>query len=211
MWVTSTCIPPSRGPLIGRLVRLDPITTDDIDPLHAIMSDPAAFGAGHPFERAHGSRLETEDFVAGRLAIDGLAYVVRAVSEVIDRPGTVCGTTSVTEIDTVNEKAHLGSTFYARRHLGGGVNPETKLLLLGHLFDDCGFGRVRIHCDSRNERSRAAIARLGARFEGVLRRDVRRADGSWRDTVVYAITGQDWPACRTALQERVRAEVAGRP
>lgn len=185
------------------------MTVDDVDPLHEIMSDPAAFGAGHPFERAHADRRDTAEFVADRLGVDGLAFVVRAVADGIDRPGAVCGTTSVTEVDTVNEKIHLGSTFYARRHRGSGVNAETKLLILAHLFDDCGFGRVRIQCDSRNERSRAAITRLGARFEGVLRRDIRRADGSWRDTVVYSITVDDWPACRTALQERVRAVAVG--
>ena len=199
----STCTAPTCRPLVGRLVRLDPVAEGDVDALHAIMSEPAAFGSGYPFERAHGSLEETERFVADRLAVDGQAYVVRVVDPSLGEPGTVCGTTTLMEVDTHNEKAHLGTTFYGLRWWGTGVNAETKLLVLGHAFDDCGLGRVRIQCDARNERSRAAIVRLGARFEGVLRRDVRRVDGTWRDTVVYAITADEWPACRVALEERV--------
>ena len=65
-------------------------------------------------------------------------------------------------------------------------NPEAKLLLMTHCFDDCGYGRVKIQTDALNARSQAAIAKLGARREGVLRRDVRREDGTFRDSVVSA-------------------------
>ena len=94
---------------------------------------------------------------------------------------------------------------------GGGtaVNPETELLLLG-LACDNGFGRVKLQADAVNARSRAAIERLGARFEGVLRRVQRRPDGSWRDTAVYSILADEWPAVRAGLEERL-AERADRP
>jgi RimJ/RimL family protein N-acetyltransferase len=84
------------------------------------------------------------------------------------------------------------------------VNPEVKLLLLTHCFDDCRYGRVKIQTDALNARSQAAIAKLGARREGVLRRDLRREDGSFRDTVVFSILKQEWPEVRAGIEARLR-------
>jgi RimJ/RimL family protein N-acetyltransferase len=77
------------------------------------------------------------------------------------------------------------------------------LLLLSHAVDECGFGRVKIQTDSINLRSQAAIAKLGASREGVLRRHMLRPDGSTRDTVMFAVTIDDWPAVRAGLAARV--------
>ena len=85
-----------------------------------------------------------------------------------------------------------------------GVNVETKLLLLGLAFDH-GFGRVKLQADARNERSRGAILRLGATFEGVLRRHKPRADGTWRDSAVYSVIIDEWPAVRAGLEARLAA------
>ncbi|HST48431.1 GNAT family N-acetyltransferase, partial [Jatrophihabitans sp.] len=79
-------------------------------------------------------------------------------------------------------------------------NTESKLLLLSHAFDELGAARVVWHTDVRNERSRAAILRLGATFEGVLRKHRILPDGSWRDTAQYAMTDEDWPAARQRLR-----------
>lgn len=191
---------PSDGPLVGRVVRLDRLTDADIDPLHELMADPRAFTSGaFPFETAHTSRAQTASFVAARLAdVASVPYAVRLLD------GTLAGTTSLLEIDLVNEKTHIGSTFYGRDFWGTQVNPDAKLLLLGHAFDDCGFGRVKIQTDQRNERSLAAIARLGATYEGTLRRDVRRSDGSWRDTVVFSVLEGEWLGVRERLTERLQ-------
>lgn len=202
------CVAPSGAPLIGHIVRLDALERGDAVGLHAIMSDSSAFGAGFPFEHAHQTLVETEQYVDARLAGSAVVYTVRIVHPEFGDPGTVCGVTSLSETDVPNEKTHLGGTFYGRDYWGTGVNAEAKLLILSYLFDDCGFGRVKIQTDIANERSRAAITRLGARFEGVLRRDMRRVDGTWRDTVVFSILKDDWPACRGALEERVRGVVA---
>ena len=113
------------------------------------------------------------------------------------------GTTSLGEVDVVNESAHLGWTAYSPAVWGTGVNPNCKLLLLGHAFEDCGFGRVKIQTDAVNERSQAAITRLGATREGVLRRHTRRADGTFRDTVVFSILADEWPRVRAALERRL--------
>ena len=72
-----------------------------------------------------------------------------------------------------------------------------------HCFDDCGYGRVKIQTNAMNTRSQAAIARLGATREGVLRRDVKREDSTFRDSVVFSVLKQEWPEVRTGLQARL--------
>ena len=105
----------------------------------------------------------------------------------------------------VNERTHIGWTAYGPPWWSSPVNAECKLLLLAHAFDDCGFGRVKIQTDLINERSQAAIAKLGATREGVLRRHMRRADGTWRDTVVFSVLVDEWPTVQAGLRERVSA------
>ena len=75
--------------------------------------------------------------------------------------------------------------------------------MLAHAFDDCRFGRVKIQTDVLNTRSQAAIAKLGAVREGVLRRHQARADGTFRDTVVFSIVRDEWPAVRNGLERRL--------
>ena len=117
--------------------------------------------------------------------------------------GTVVGATALGEWNVVDERVHLGWTAYTPHAWGSAVNPACKLLLLGHAFDDCGFGRVKIQTDMDNARSQAAIAKLGATREGVLRRHMKRADGTWRDTVVFSVIVDEWPAVRAGLERRL--------
>ncbi|MGH3394621.1 MAG: GNAT family N-acetyltransferase, partial [Streptosporangiaceae bacterium] len=83
------------------------------------------------------------------------------------------------------------------------VNPEAKLLLLAHCFEDCGYGRVKIQTDRLNARSQAAIAKLGAQREGLLRRHVKREDGTFRDSVVFSVLAGEWPDVRARLTARL--------
>ena len=126
------------------------------------------------------------------------AYAVRLVAD-----GTLVGTSSLGDVDVPNESIHLGWTGYAPSVWGTAVNPAAKLLLLQHAFEDCGFGRVKIQTGSTNTRSQAAIAKLGATREGVLRRERRQADGSFRDTVVFSILADEWPEVRKRLEDRI--------
>ena len=128
-----------------------------------------------------------------------LAWTVRT------HDGRIVGAVWMGDFDLVNESTHLGATAYAPAVWGTTVNPETKLLILGFAFSR-GFGRVKIQADAQNSRSRAAIEKLGAQFEGVLRRDQRRADGSWRDTAVYSILGSEWPTIQAHLNHRLLAD-----
>ncbi|MFF1638336.1 GNAT family N-acetyltransferase [Streptomyces sp. NPDC058246] len=101
----------------------------------------------------------------------------------------------------------VGFTWLARSAQGTGVNAEAKLLLFQHAFEEWGVARVDLKTDARNRRSRAAIERTGARFEGVLRNWSRSwapgEDGRLRDSAIYSITAAEWPECRKRLEERV--------
>lgn len=197
---------------MGRVVRLDPVTADDVDGLLEVWRDPEVYRHGYLMARPPADRAEAGAQVAAQVAArpQRWAYTVRLVADSPLGPaGAVVGTSSLGDVDLENEHVHLGWTTYGSRWWGTGVNPEAKLLLLGHAFEECGFGRVRIQTDVLNERSQAAIARLGAVREGVLRRVVRRADGSWRDTVVFSVLRDEWPAVRAGLLERVDRAVAG--
>jgi RimJ/RimL family protein N-acetyltransferase len=116
----------------------------------------------------------------------------------------VVGATKLGDLDLPTESAHIGWTGYDPRVWGTAVNPEAKLLLLGLGFDH-GFGRVKLQADARNARSRAAILKLGAQFEGLARRHKPRADGTWRDSAIFSIIVDEWPAVRAGLEARLDA------
>lgn len=200
---------PSPGPLLGRFVRLEAARAEDAPGLHAVASDPAVYEHGYIMRPPPRDLAESRERLEADLAArpGRTAYVVRlAADSHLGAAGTVVGSSSLGDVDLVNERVHLGWTLYGSRWWGTEVNPETKLLLLGHAFDDCGFGRVKIQTDAVNARSQAAIARLGAVREGVLRRHLRRADGSFRDTVVFSILRDEWPDVREALERRLSGE-----
>lgn len=205
---------PSGEPLVGRTVRLDPLTDADLPALFPLLSDPEVYSAGYVMHRRPDSvqdavALARERFLPAQ-APDGrgagrTAYAIRLAGDGdLGSAGTLVGTSALLEAHLVNESIHLGSTLYGRRWWGTRVNPEAKLLLLAHCFDDCGYGRVKIQTDALNTRSQAAIARLGARREGVLRRDQRREDGTFRDTVVFSVLADEWPEVKAGLQARLR-------
>ncbi|MGO2660234.1 GNAT family N-acetyltransferase [Mycetocola reblochoni] len=199
---------PAAVPLIGSAVRLDPLADADAEPLFAAICFPEVFTGG--YAGGPGARPDTVDgfrsMMDGYLRRGGenIVFTVRLIGGPDD--GAVVGTTSLGHIDPANELLHLGWTAYAPAVWGTVVNAETKRLLIRHVFD-AGYGRVHIQADSRNERSRRAIERLGAQFEGVLRRQQRRADGSWRDTAVYSILAAEWPGIELRLDERIAAAV----
>ena len=119
--------------------------------------------------------------------------------------GEVIGTTSYHDLDEVNRVVAIGYTMLGRPWWRTGVNTEAKLLLLQRAFEDLGAVRVEWHTDLRNVRSQRAIERLGAVREGVMRRHRRRSDGTWRDTVLYAMTDAEWPDSSQAMRGSWRA------
>jgi len=116
--------------------------------------------------------------------------------------GTVVGTTAYLETSAGDARTEIGFTSYDPQVWATQVNPECKLLLLKYAFETLNMGRVQLKTDARNIRSQQAIARLGAQFEGVLRRYQRRHDGTVRDTVLFSITADHWPAVESQLMAR---------
>jgi N-acetyltransferase len=202
--------PPLATELSNRIVRLRPAALGDAAELFAAIGDERVWAAGYgggpaarPVDVA-GMRSWLEVAVSAGLRGERQAYVVRlAADSPLGPAGTVVGTSSLGDWDLVNERVHLGWTAYGPPWWGTAVNPACKLVMLGHAFDDCGFGRVKIQTDLVNERSQAGIAKLGATREGVLRRHIRRADGTWRDTVVFSVLRDEWPRVRADLQARL--------
>jgi RimJ/RimL family protein N-acetyltransferase len=117
--------------------------------------------------------------------------------------GEVIGSTAYYEVDETRRSVAIGYTWLGRPWWRTGVNTEAKLLLLTRAFDELGAVRVVWHTDIRNHRSQRAIERLGARREGVLRMHRQRSDGSWRDTVQYSMTVDEWPTAQVRLRERL--------
>lgn len=127
----------------------------------------------------------------------GSTFVVRGLD------GTVIGSTSYLNIDAANRRLEIGATWYLPATRRTGVNTETKLLLLTHAFEALECVAVEFRTHFFNTTSRAAIERLGAKLDGVLRSHQLLADGSRRDTVVYSILDIEWPAVRNNLATRL--------
>ncbi|MFJ6792956.1 GNAT family N-acetyltransferase [Streptomyces sp. NPDC091268] len=117
--------------------------------------------------------------------------------------GRVIGSTRMMMINTVHRRLEIGWTFLAASRQRTGANAEAKLLMLTHAFEAMGMNRVELLTDVRNEASRAAISRLGATQEGVLRHHMVMRDGWIRDTAVYALTRPEWPEAKRNLRARL--------
>jgi len=140
-----------------------------------------------------------------RSALDGMAAgdrIAWAVRDLVS--GRLVGTTSLLNIVRQDRRCELGATFYRPEARGGVVNPACKHLVLGHAFAR-GAARVELVTDALNSRSRAAIVKLGAQPEGVLRRHKITWTGRTRDTAVYSVLADEWPAVSARLEARLEA------
>jgi RimJ/RimL family protein N-acetyltransferase len=201
---------PQPRELLGQRVRLAPLTHTDLPALFEAIGHPIVFAGGYGGGPA-GYTDTGEGFVAFAEKYynweSGNVYGVWLVGG--PHNGVLVGTSTLGDFEETAERAHIGWTAYDPRVWGTAVNAEVKLLMLTEAFE-AGFGRVKIQADALNARSRAAIAGIGATFEGILRRDARRADGSWRDAAVFSVLIEEWPAIRQRLIDRVDSS-NGRP
>jgi RimJ/RimL family protein N-acetyltransferase len=115
----------------------------------------------------------------------------------------VIGSTRYLDVQEEDRTTEIGWTWYATETWGGVVNPEAKFLLMRHAFEDWHAIRVALKTDVKNLHSQAAIKKLGARYEGTLRNQRIRRDGSFRDTVIFSIIDGEWPAAKARLEERL--------
>lgn len=118
--------------------------------------------------------------------------------------GEIVGSTGFLCIDPENKVVQLGHTWFSSAARGTSINPASKRLLLEEAFE-AEANRVVLRADGRNTRSRAAIERIGATFEGLLRNHMVLADGTLRDTACYAILAEEWPSIRERLDTRIAA------
>lgn len=199
---------PRPTTLTGDHVLLEPLTTGHLDDLFA------AGGEDEEVWRWQGGPApRTREELAAKLSalLEATARGEHVPFAVVHRAeGRAIGWTTYMDIATADERLEIGWTWYGRAYWRSAVNTEAKLLLLAHAFDELGMGRVQLKTDHLNFRSQAAIARLGAQREGVLRRHRRRPDGTWRDTVYFSILVSEWPAVRERLTARL-AEGAPSP
>ena len=179
----------------GDGVRLEPLSAAHLPFLRACANDPAlwelTFGV-NPFTNDAGARAWLEQTLADPAQV--------AFAIVDKRSGEVAGSTRYMEIVTEHRKLEIGWTFLARRFWRTHVNTEMKFLLLRHAFENWNAIRVQFKAESINERSRAAILRLGAAYEGTLRNfRIRPSDGSIRSVSFYSVTTEEWPAVKERL------------
>ncbi|MEV6298759.1 bifunctional pyridoxamine 5'-phosphate oxidase family protein/GNAT family N-acetyltransferase [Actinoplanes sp. NPDC051861] len=188
--------------LEGRHVRLEPLTQAHVPGLFEALDDEEVW-RHIPTPRPRTPEELVED-VAG--VVRGQWLGKRSGWAQIDPvSGAVIGMTTYHDIDTDQRSLGIGHTMVGRKWWRTGVNTEAKLMLLERAFDVLGAERVFWYTDIRNERSQQAIARLGATRDGVIRRQRQRPDGSWRDTVLFAMTADEWPAAARRLRDRLAA------
>ena len=145
----------------------------------------------------HGAHFE-----AGWAWLTGEVAAGRAIAFAVMTEGRCRGMTSFLAIEAPHAKAEIGATYYEPSARGGPVNPAAKRLLLDHAFA-AGARRIYLHVDALNARSRAAVLKLGAVQEGMLRHDRVVWTGRIRDTVVFSVLAGEWPKVRAGLDARL--------
>lgn len=198
--------------LAGEHVRLEPLSRGHVPGLAAAAAEDRA---SYAFTHVPDGHAETAEYVATALAElaggrvlpfavvrtrdDAVVGSTRFLDmEVLGRPGVV-----VPDDERPPSVVEIGSTWYAASAQRTALNTEVKLLLLGHAFDVWRVLRVSLKTDARNQRSRTAIERLGARSEGIRRAHTTASDGTIRDSAYYSILAAEWPAVRDGLRHRL--------
>ena len=184
-------------PIEGRFVKMEPLVLEHKEEVRiAIDCDSTAWSIllvnpmGTGFEEYWSANC-------GAPLTERLPYVIRRLSD-----GQVVGVSTYFTAKAKHGGVEIGATFLRPDARASFVNPETKMLMLGHAFNS-GAVRVQFTVDVRNERSQAAVAKLGAVREGVLRRDTRTWSGHVRDTVIFSILDSEWPAVKLRLEQRL--------
>ncbi len=192
--------------LTGHFVRLEPLAAEHVPGLVAAAAEDRSTYNWTPVPEGDAAIRESVDFAARERA-EGRRLVFATVSVAEDR---AVGSTSFLDpqrwpgaarggIDSIE----IGATWLAASAQRTAANTEAKLLMLAYAFDTLGVHRVVLNTDARNERSRAAIERIGATFEGVLHCFRYGVEGTPRDTATFAVTVRDWPGVRARLEARV--------
>jgi RimJ/RimL family protein N-acetyltransferase len=178
-------------------VRLEPLTCAHADGLRAAAEDGQIWTLRVTWVPGPD---QVDDYIAAALATPNrLAFAVIDAAS-----GAIIGTTSYHDIAASIDRVEIGYTWYAKSRQRSGVNTSCKLMLLSHAFNTLGCEVVGLRTDNLNYASQAAIERLGARKDGVIRHHGARRDGSVRDTVIYSILRSEWHGIESALHDRLQ-------
>jgi RimJ/RimL family protein N-acetyltransferase len=197
-------MPMNVEPLVfeGEAVRLEPLTLDHVPALHAAAHDPDTFlyFSADPSGSLDKMRAWVSAALAARDEGTAQPFAVIALPS-----GKVVGSTRYFDISGPDRHLEIGHTWIAAEVRRTRINTEMKYLLLRHAFETLGAIRVQLKTDRRNERSQRAIERIGGVREGILRKHMILESGYIRDTVMYSITDEEWPAVKAMLEAKLAA------
>lgn len=188
--------------LKGTCVQLEPLTESHRKELYIAAQDEriwehvATKGYGDQFHFWFGDALR---YLNNQ---EQLPFVIRKLDD-----NKLIGSTRLYNINHKHMRLTLGYSWLTPQMWGTNINAECKLLLLKHVFEDLNMNRVEILTDTRNLRSQAAIKKLGAKKEGILRHHMVLADGYVRDSVMYSIVNKEWPKIKVSLEKRIETLV----
>jgi RimJ/RimL family protein N-acetyltransferase len=183
--------------LTGHTIRLEPLEQRHAQDLLAA-AEPSVFTYHRLAPRAFTDEAFAEYIEASRSMPDRVPFAM-----VLGDENRAVGTSSFLELRPLHRGIEIGYTWIGPRYQGTRVNPESKLLMLEYAFETLGAMRVQLNCDARNLQSQAAISKLGALREGVLRKHMLYVDGRVRDTVMFSIVDDEWPSLKAALERRL--------
>ncbi|MCP9001171.1 GNAT family N-acetyltransferase [Pseudarthrobacter sp. RMG13] len=190
--------------LTGRHVILEPLQHDHHDGLVAAAQDGELWNLWYTSVPApEGMAAEIDRRLALQEQGSMVPFTTRLIDPATGGPGRIIGMTTYMNIDAGTPRVEIGSTWNAASVQGTGTNADSKLLLLRHAFETVGCPAVEFRTHWLNHQSREAIARLGAKQDGVLRNHSRTSDGVLRDTVVFSILEHEWPMVRNGLEHRL--------
>jgi RimJ/RimL family protein N-acetyltransferase len=186
--------------LRGLSVQLEPMRADHTDALTRVGLEPELWRWTQTF-------IATPDDMS-RYVLQALEELSRGIAlpfVIVAQPrGEVVGSTRYGSVDLANRRLEIGWTWITPRYQRTAINTEAKLLLLTHAFERLGTNRVELKTDALNQKSRTAIARLGAVEEGTFRKHIVTSSGRVRDTVYYSIIDTEWPEVKARLESRLR-------
>jgi len=192
--------------LEGAQVRLEPLSRAHVPELSEVGLDPEIWrwNPRPPVATPEGMAAYVEAALRQQAAGLALPFVTRHRAS-----GRVVGSTRFHRHDLEQPRLEIGYTWIAPSWQRTGVNTEAKYLMLRHAFEQLGCVRVELKTDALNARSRAAIAGLGAKEEGILRAHMRASNGRLRDSVYFSVIAAEWPEVKKRLEERLAARGAG--
>lgn len=185
--------------LTGQLVQLQPLQAEHQSALIAAASDGELWNStvtNIP------SATTCADYIAAALAGEQAGNML-PFAILNQRTGQIVGSTRLWKIDLVNRKLEIGHTWLAKSAQRTGINTEAKYLLLAHAFEVLRCVRVQLSTDELNEQSRAAILRIGAKFEGILRKERIMPNGRVRNSVRFSIIDSEWEEVKSRLLEKM--------